>query len=156
LNNGNGIGQALGAKVLRQDYPVEVQAVPTSIPVEHGKAPDNAEVTWEMVEGTRWLIPTFKATRIAWIHGGESSQGRERLGRRSMRPSYVVYVPTVELQIKKAAEGRPAGDHHRVICPTRLYDNGLQKTRCFRCNRLEHTSCHANETCGQHDTRKCE
>jgi hypothetical protein len=87
LNTGNSIGQALGAKVPRQDYPMEVQAVLTSIPVEHGKAPDNAKVTREMVEGTRWLIPTFKATRIAWIHGGESSRGRERLGRRSMHPS---------------------------------------------------------------------
>src|SRR5207248_4538959 len=51
LNNGDSIGQTLGAKVLLQDYPVEVQAVPTSIPVQHGKAADNTKVIKEMVGG---------------------------------------------------------------------------------------------------------
>ena len=44
LNNGDNIGQTLRVKVLRQDYPVEVQAVPTSVPIQHGKTADNTDV----------------------------------------------------------------------------------------------------------------
>ena len=158
LNKGDSIGQALEAKVLRQDYPVEVQAVPMSIPVKHGKAPDNTKVIQEMVEGTGRLIPSFTVTRIAWIHGEESVKPRKGETRAPRHASLLVYVPTAELQKKAVQHGIII---EGVIYPTRLYDNALQRIRCFRCNRWGHTqsSCHANETCGhcagQHGTREC-
>ena len=158
LKNGDSIGQALGAKVLRQDYPVEVQAVPISVPVEHGKASNNTKVIQEMVEGTRRLIPNFTVTRIAWIHGEESIKPKKGETRAPRHASLLVHVPTAELQKKAVQHGIII---EGVIYPTRLYDNALQRTRCFRCNRWGHTqaSCHANETCGhcagQHGTREC-
>jgi hypothetical protein len=137
---------------------MEVQAVLTSIPVEHGKAPDNAKVTREMVEGTRWLIPTFKATRIAWIHGGESSRGRERLGRRSMHIySLLVYVPTVELQKKAVRQGIIIALFTLQGCTTMgckrrgalgATDGGTPSPRATRMRR--------GHCAGRHDTRKCE
>jgi hypothetical protein len=158
LNNGDSIGQAIGAKVLRQDYPVEVQAVPTSIAVEHGRSAENTKTIREMVEGTRRLIPSFTATRIAWIHGKESVTPRKGETRAPRHASLIVYVPSAEIQKKAVQHGIII---EGVIYPTRLYDSALQRTRCFKCNRWGHTqaSCQAKATCGhcagQHDTREC-
>jgi len=158
LNNRDHIRQTLGAKVLRQDYPVEVQAVPTSIPVQHGKTANNTKVIQEMAESTRRLIPNFSATRVMWIHGEDSLKPRRGETRAPRHASLIVYVPTAELQKKAVQQGIII---EGVIYPTRLYDSALQPPRCFRCNRWGHTqsSCHAKETCGhcagEHDTQKC-
>ena len=158
LSNRDHIGQALGAKVLRQDYPVEVQAVPISVPVQHGKSADNTKVIQEMIDSTKRLIPNFTATRIAWIHGENSLKPRKGEAQAPRHASLIVYVPTAELQRKAVQQGIIIKG---VIYPTRLYENGLQRTRCFRCNRWGHTqsSCRAKETCGhcagEHDTRRC-
>ena len=105
LNDRDHVGQTLGAKLLRQDYPVEVQAVPTSIPVQHGKAADNTRTIQEMVESTRRLIPNFTATIIMWIHGEDSLRPKKGEARVPRHASLIVHVPTTELQKKAVQQG---------------------------------------------------
>jgi hypothetical protein len=61
---GERLGERIGIKVLREDYPVEVPVVPLSLRVEKGRQADNTATIYKIVKQTERLILGHKITRI--------------------------------------------------------------------------------------------
>src|SRR5207248_5570437 len=89
------IKQQLGVKIIREDFPIEVLGVPTSLEVQHGKEADNSETIKRIKQGTERIILGFDITRVAWIHGKKSLQPR-RDGRAPQAASLIVYTTKEE------------------------------------------------------------
>jgi hypothetical protein len=101
--------QQLGVKIIREDFPIEVLGVPTSITVQHGKEADNSETIKKIKQGTERIIPGFDISRVAWIHGKKSLQPRKD-GRTQQAASLIIYTTKEDYQ--KLALRR--GGSHRL------------------------------------------
>jgi len=149
--------QQLDAKIIKEDFPIEVLGVPTSLPVQHGREADNSETIKKIKQSTERIIPGFEVSRVAWIHGKKSLQPR-RDGRVPQAASLIIYTTKEEYQ-KMAIRRGVVIDY--TLYTTKLYDPGLQLTLCFRCNHWGHTQamCRSRTNCGYcaqgHSSREC-
>jgi hypothetical protein len=146
-------GRVGSARILRQDFPVEVSGVPLQIKVHHGKEAEarNHTLIQEITKDNRYLT-TGAISRIGWLHGERT----EKSGK--ARSSLVVYLSAESLRDKALQEGITIKG---VWYNTKLWSHALQTPRCFRCNQWCHTqsTCAAQPVCGHcagnHDTRNC-
>ena len=149
--------QDLGVKIVREEFPIEVLGVSTSLPVQHGREADNSETIKKIKQGTERIIPGFDVSRIAWIHGKKSLQTR-RDGRIPQAASLIIYTTKKDFQ-KMALRKGIVIDY--TLYTAKLYDPGLQLSLCYRCNHWGHTQvmCRSRENCGYcaqgHATRDC-
>jgi len=125
------IRKELNAKIIREEYPIEVLGVPTTLPVSSGKGADNSTLIREIVQVNGRIITGFDVSRIAWIHG-----------KRSVEPGTNGHVPKsaslIVYDIQKAALRKGLVIDYKHFA-TRLYDPGLQLPLCFRFNHWGHT-----------------
>jgi hypothetical protein len=160
LRNDRDASEQLKAKILRQDYPIEIQAVSVkAIQVDCTKTPNNTGVIKELIKDNKNNIPGLEITRINWIHGAKSLKARQGKEREPKAASLIVWVPNQDLQKQMYSRGLAiSGRMHN----TRLYDAGLQILRCYKCNKWGHTqgSCRARIACGHcakgHNTEECQ
>jgi hypothetical protein len=158
LRNDREVSDLIKARILRQDFPVEVQAVSVkAVKVDCRDMANNTDLKQDIIKDNKGNIPNLEITRINWIHGAKSLKPRE--GKEPKAASLILWVPTEEMQKQVYTKGIAiAGRMHHV----RLYDTGLQIPRCYKCNKWGHTqvSCRARTACGycakEHDTEKCE
>lgn len=80
---GDRLGERIGIKVLREDYPVEVSAVPLSLRVEKGRQADNTATIHEIVKQTERLIPGLEITRIQWLRQENANQAYDENNERT-------------------------------------------------------------------------
>jgi hypothetical protein len=148
-----GIGKVGEARILRQDYPVEVAGVPLTIPVAHGGEGSikNAPLVQEILKNNKHIQGNL-ITRVAWIHGARSQTAGKQ------RSSLIVYLATEETRDRVVKEGLTIkGIWHHV----KLWAQALHSPRCFRCNRWGHTqtACASQARCGHcagpHNTKDC-
>ena len=146
-------GSVGSARVLRQDYPVEVSGVPLQIKVHYGKEAEarNAPLIKEILQDNRYITP-HTITRVSWIHGGRT----EKAGKK--RSSLIVYLSSEDRRDKVIQEGIAIKG---IWYATKLWSPALQTPRCFHCNRWSHTqsTCATQPSCGhcagKHDTKNC-
>jgi hypothetical protein len=157
LRNDREVSEQLKARILRQDYPIEIQAVSIkAIQVDCTKIANNTKVIQELIKENKDNIPNLDITRINWIHGVNSLKPRQE--KEPKAASLIVWVPSQNLQRQLYSRGMAINGrmHH-----TKLYDAGLQIPRCYKCNKWGHTqnSCRARTMCGYcakgHDTESC-
>ena len=148
-------GAVGSARILRQDFPVEVSGVPLQIKVHHGKEAEarNHTLVQEITKDNRYLM-TGAISRVAWLHGERTVKAKTGKARSSL----VVYLSSETLRDKAIREGITIkGAWYSV----KLWSPTLQTPRCFRCNRWGHTqsTCAVQPACGHcagtHDTRNC-
>lgn len=146
-------GSVGSARILRQDFPVEVSGVPLQIKVHHGKEAEarNHTLIQEITKDNRYLT-TGAISRVGWLHGERTAKSGKA------RSSLVVYLSTEGLRDRAIQEGITIkGAWYNA----KLWSHALQTPRCFRCNRWSHTqsTCAAQPACGHcagnHDTRNC-
>ena len=151
------IQRELKAKIIREDYPIEVLGVPTTLPVTTGKGADNSTLIREIVQVNSRMITGFDVSRIAWIHGKRSVEPGTN-GHVPKSASLIIYVTNEDIQKAALRKGLVIDYDHFT---TRLYDPGLQLPLCFRCNHWGHTqaNCRARQNCGfcaqSHNTKEC-
>ena len=149
--------QQPGVKIIREDFPIEVLGVPTSITVQHGKEADNSETIKKIKQGTERIIPGFDISRVAWIHGKKSLQPRKD-GRTPQAASLIIYTTKEDYQ-KLALRRGVVIDY--TLYTAKMYDPGLQLSLCYRCNHWGHTQamCRSRTNCGfcaqGHSSREC-
>src|SRR5450756_1142120 len=80
-----------GIKILRQDYPVEIAAVPLSLPVSNEKGADNSEILQEIVKANKRIMPTFAANKVRWLNDAKTLLARKATGR--TRSTIVLSLP---------------------------------------------------------------
>ena len=145
------IQRELKAKIIKEDYPIEVLGVPT------GKGADNSTLMKEIIQVNSRMITGFDISRIAWIHGKRSVQPGAN-GQVPRTASLIVYVLNEGIQKAALRKGLVIDYNHLT---TRLYEPSLQLPLCFRCNHWGHTqaSCRARQNCGfcaqGHNTKEC-
>jgi hypothetical protein len=145
-----------GFKILRQDYPIEVQAVPLSLDVQNGKDASNTELIREITQATRKILPNLVISRIRWLHDPKTHEKRKQDGK--TRGSLIVTFPTQALQHEAIRKGVIIGSQ---LYEARLYDHSLQVKQCFRCSAWGHTqgACGKQPRCGTcagpHQTKDC-
>ena len=148
--------QQLHSKFLREEFPVEVLAVNTDLPVTLGKAANNEEIIKEITEDNKTWNPDIEITRIAWIKGHKSIE--ERGGMKPKHASLIIYMAKESAQRSAVLQGITI---QKVIHTAQLYDPMLQNPLCYKCNRWGHTqsTCHGAVTCGycaeNHQTNEC-
>ena len=147
------MGKVGDARILRQDYPVEVAGVPLSIPVAHGGegSMKNAPLVQEILKSNKHIQGNL-ITRVAWIHGARTQTAGKK------RSSLIVYLATEEARNRAVKEGLTIkGIWHHV----KLWAQALHSPRCFKCNRWGHTqtACASQTRCGHcagpHNTKDC-
>jgi hypothetical protein len=153
-----GSGVIGGKRVLRQDFPVEVPAVPLDhVKISHGRAGsglDNARVIQGITKENKHLPPVQPSSiaRLAWIHGERT------LNAGKPRSSLIVYFHSEAAREVAVREGITIqGAWYR----TKLWAHALSTPRCYRCQLWGHTqgSCAKQASCGhcagKHDTKQC-
>jgi hypothetical protein len=138
--------EQLGAKIIREEFPIEVLGVPTSLPVCHGRDADNSETIKKIKQGTERLIPGLEVSRIAWIHGKKSLLARKD-GKAPRAASLIIYITKEEFQ--KMAVRRGIAIEY-TLYTAKLYDPGLQLSLYYRYNHWGHTqaACRSRENYG--------
>jgi len=168
---GDRLGERIGIKVLREDYPVEILAVPISLRVEKGRQADNTATIQEIVKQTERLIPGLEITRIQWLRQENANQANNENNERTRgspetrqgdagrtHGSLIVSTHTPGMQKLLIQKGIIING---LIYNARLYNHKLRLERCYRCAQWGHTqsTCAAQVCCGHcagpHDTRHC-
>jgi hypothetical protein len=151
-------GDAGESRVLRQDFPAEVAAVPLcDVKIRHGKEAHNGvntQVIDQITKENRHLSgykPSF-ISRLSWIHGNRTlSAGKKR-------SSLIVYFIT---ETAREAAIRDGITISGVWYSVKLWAHSLSCPRCYNCGLWGHTqsTCAKQARCGhcagQHDTRNC-
>ncbi len=153
--NKESLQHQMDAKILREDYPVEVLAVPRSLAIQEGKEADNSSLLKELSTANGKIIPSIQLTQIRWI------PQRPIAGQpRKARGSLILSIANYEHQIEAVRRGVIIEGQ---LFQARLYDYNLQLTRCFKCSRWGHAQGHCpapHSTCGhcgeQHNTKECQ
>ena len=93
-------GSISNARVLRQEFPVEIASVPLRIKIHHGKEAEarNRPLITEINKDNRFL-PTGAIIRSSWLHG-EHTVKTANTGKQ--RSSVILYLATEALRDKKA------------------------------------------------------
>ena len=151
--NRESIQHQIDAKILREDYPVEVLAVPRSLAIQEGKEANNSTLLRELSTANGKITPGIQFTRISWIP--------QRLDQPTKtRGSLILSVANHEHQKEVVRRGVVIEGQ---LFQARLYDFNLRLTRCFNCSRWGHTQGQCPEphpTCGhcgeQHTTKECQ
>jgi hypothetical protein len=149
-----GVGEA---RVLRQDFPVEVSAVPLmDVKIVHGRAAQgtNATVIQEITKENKHLpaVAPSPITRLSWIHGNRTLNAGKK------RSSLVVYFCSEAAREVAVRDGLTISG---VWYSVKLWSHSLSCPRCFNCGLWGHTqsTCAKHAVCGHcaggHDTRKC-
>jgi len=153
-----GIGKGGGAKVLRQDFPVEVPAVPLDqIKIVHGRAGTgvgNKDVIQGITKENKHLphIVPSPIVRLAWIHGNRTLNAGKK------RSSLIMYFCSEAAREVAVREGVII---QGVWYRTKLWAHSLSTPRCYNCGLWGHTqgSCAKAAACGhcagKHDTKNC-
>jgi hypothetical protein len=145
-------------RILRQDFPIEVSAVPLAdIKIIHnkkGRFHANNEVILDITGENRHLPPIRPTpiTRLSWIHGNRTiNAGKKRL-------SLIIYFCSEAAREVAVREGITISS---VWYSTKLWNHSLSCPRCYNCGMWGHTqsTCAKTARCGHcagtHDTRKC-
>jgi hypothetical protein len=95
---------ALGIKILRKDYLLEVPGVPLKTPINSGRNADNSELTQSICEATKRLAPGIAISRIRWLHAPEAQAKRQanpssaQREPKKTRGTLIIGVPTQAIQ----------------------------------------------------------
>ena len=153
--NKESLQHQMDAKILREDYPVEVLAVPRSLAVQEGKDANNSALLRELSTANGKIIPGIQLTRVSWIHQQPPASQLQKT-----RGSLILSIANHEHQAEAVRRGVVIEGQ---LFQARLYDYSLRLTRCFKCSRWGHAQGHCpapHHTCGhcggQHDTRECQ
>ena len=129
--NKESLQHQLDVKILREDYPVEVLAVPRSLTVQEGKKANNSSLLRELESANRKIIPGIQFTRISWIlqHLADRQPPKTR-------GSFILSMANHEHQLEAVRRGVVIEGQ---LFQVRLYDFNLRLTRCFNCSRWGHS-----------------
>jgi hypothetical protein len=146
-----------GVKILRQDYPVEIPAVPLSLKVDSGKTADNQALIQELIKENKRRIPTLAINKIQWLPTPKTLEKRIAQGKK--RSTLIISAPTQAIQHELVNKG--------LILEAQLYEaniwnHGIEAKLCYRCNGWGHTqaACGKDPRCGKcadkHQTKDCD
>jgi hypothetical protein len=108
-------------KILRQDYPVEIQGVPLRLLVASGEHADNNELIRAITTANKRAIPTLTINRIRWLHHPKTHDDRIKEGK--TRGSLIVSLPTRAIQYEVTRKGLAIDSE---LFEARLYDYSIQ------------------------------
>ena len=155
ITNKGSIQHQLGVTILREDFPLEVMAVPKSLTVQEGKGADNTGLLQGLEKSNQKRIPGIQLTKAHWIQKPKAKNTQERA-----RSSLILGVSTPAAQWEAIRQGIIIDGQ---IYQARLYDYNVHLTRCFNCSRWGHpqSRCPATgPTCGHcgrpHQTMECQ
>jgi hypothetical protein len=146
-----------GIKILRQDYPVEIAAVPLSLRINSGRNADNATLIQELTKATKQIIPTFTANKIRWLNDAKTLSIRKAAGK--TQSTVILSLPTQAIQHEVIRKGIIIESQHFEVT---MFDHGMQAKLCFNCNGWGHTqsACGKEAKCGHcagdHQTKNCD
>lgn len=145
------------ARFKREEYPIEVLAVPTKYQIQHGKNADNSALIRAIEQANKSLNAGMEITRINWIRGAKSTQKRKD-GTEPKNASLIVYLSKEAAQKRAVLSGFILENTQHTA---RIYNSNLLIPLCFKCNRWGHVqaTCKGREACGyctgEHATREC-
>jgi hypothetical protein len=146
-----------GVKILRQDYPVEISAVPLSLQVDSGRTADNQALIQELINENKRRIPTLAIHKIRWLHAPKTLDKRRAYGK--TRSTLIISTPSQDIQHELINKGLVLDAQ---LYEANLWNHGIEPKICFRCNSWGHTqsACGRDPRCGKcagkHQTRDCE
>ena len=156
LTNRESIQHQLGATILREEFPVEVMAVPRSLPIQEGKLANNNALFQNLKKANLKRIPGLNPIKAHWIPRPKHAQQQQPTKTRS---SLILCVDSVAEQHNVVRQGLVIEGQ---IYQARIYDYALSISRCYRCSRWGHaqTRCPAKDPacghCGRdHLSRDC-
>lgn len=144
-------------RIIRQDFQVEVQGVPITLPLGFGPQEESNPTVRQIITDTGCIAPGLEITRIQWLHGKREHEERLR-GAVKTRGTLIIGFRTEEMRRRVI--------QHGIIIRSQIfgataYERSLTARRCFRCQQWGHTqhACGKQARCGhcagEHDTKMC-
>ena len=117
-------------KIVKEEFPIEILNVPTSLSVQHGRKTNNSEIIKKIKQNTKRIISGFDVFRIAWIHSKKSLQTKKN--KKILKiVSFIIY--TIKKDFQKIALHKEIAIEY-ILYTVKLYDPGFQLLLCYCCN----------------------
>ena len=121
-------------KILRQDFPVEVNDVPSWTRIEGSRDANNYAIIREIETAARARILGSSINRIRWLHLEREHQRSKKNGR--TRGIIVVSLPSESMQMEVVRNGLVM---NAMLFTAQVLSPRAQPKQCFNCSQWGHT-----------------